>query len=659
MTNAHYTHVLTPTRIGNVEIKNRVVRPGHATALPRMGDVTEELIAYHEARAKGGVGLTIIEIMGIHPCGPGPLLAFNPALEESYPRMMERLHRPGMKVFQQLWHPGHVGMPLDGSPPWSASDVPGLTATVAPIPMTKAMIDETIAAYATAARNLERWGGDGAEIHAAHGYLPAQFLSLNCNKRDDEYGGSLENRARFLIEVLEAVRASVSRDFAVGIRISPDGIAQGLEADDLLRVARMIEARGLADFFNVSLGNYQTLRRIVGGMHEPMGYELETSLPITRHLKTPTIVLGRFRTLEEADQLIRNGDCDLVGLNRATIADPDLVNKSIAGHAEQVRPCIGCNQGCVGHELRPSLGCVVNAGAGCENELGDHLLKPATERKRVLVIGGGPAGMEAARTAALRGHSVVLAEARSRLGGAVDLAAMAPTRAGMRDFTLWLEQEIYRLGVEVRLSTYMDADDVAAEGADVVILATGAVPRMDGIQASNPGEPITGMDQPHVVSSNGLFEGELRDLGKSAVVIDDAGHYEGVAAAEYLLSKGLDVTFVTRHISFAPRVEWSLMSEAALLRMDRGHFQQRLRSRGIAIKQGSVVIAPVYASPGSNVTEVIPADTVVFVSLNRPDRALFDELISRGMKAQVVGDCNSPRFLGFATRQGHIAGATV
>ncbi len=624
-----------------------------------MGNVSERLIAYHEARAKGGVGLTIIEIMGIHPSGPGPLLAYNPALDESYPRMMDRLHSPGMKVFQQLWHAGHNAFPSDGGAPWSASDIPGLMSNVAPIPMTKAMIDEIIEAYVTAARNLERWGGDGVEIHAAHGYLPAQFLSRNSNKREDDYGGPFENRARFLVEVMAAVRASVSRNFAVGVRISPDGIPNGIDIDELARTALLLESKGLADFFNVSLGNYQSLRRVVGGMHEPMGYELETSVPITRQLKTPTIVVGRFRTLEEADQIIRSGDCDMVCINRATIADPDLVNKTMAGHPEQVRPCIGCNQGCVGKELGGILGCAVNAGAGAEQYFGDHLLKPADEPKRVLVIGGGPAGMEAARTAALRGHRVVLAEAQPHLGGAINLAAMGPTRAGMRDVTVWLEQEIYRLGVEVRLSTYMDVDEVAAEGADAVIVATGAAPRMDGIQVSNPGEPITGMDQAHVVSSNGLFEGEVRDLGKTAVVFDDLGHYEGIATAEYLLSKGLDVTYVSRHVSFAPRTEWILMAEAALVRMDRGHFQQRLRSRGIAIGKDSVTIAPVYAPPNSNVSETVPADTVVVISANRPNRDLFDALVARGLNVQVIGDSNAARFLSFATREGHKAGAAV
>jgi pyruvate/2-oxoglutarate dehydrogenase complex dihydrolipoamide dehydrogenase (E3) component len=204
----------------------------------------------------------------------------------------------------------------------------------------------------------------------------------------------------------------------------------------------------------------------------------------------------------------------------------------------------------------------------------------------------------------------------------------------------------------------MDIDEVTAEGVDAVIVACGSTPRMDGIQISNPGEPIEGVDQSHVLSSNDLFEGG-RYLGKTAVVIDDAGHYEGIAAAEFLLSKGLEVTYVSRHVSFAPRVEAALMTEAALQRLDRGHFRQMLRSRGVAIEKDTVVIAPSYVAAGSNVSEAIAADTVVLISLNRPNRDLYDALVGQGADVRVVGDANSPRFLSYATRDGHVAGASV
>lgn len=659
------THVHTPIRLGPVEVRNRVVRPAHQTQMPYRGNITEQLVAYHEARARGGVGLTILETMGVHPTSPGTLWGFHPDMENSYPRMMERLQRHGMKVFQQLWHAGHNTRPLDDSPPWSASDQPStelmpLYPNGVPLAMTKAMIDEIVEAYAETSRNCEKWGGDGVEVHAAHGYLPAQFLSTATNHRDDEYGGSFENRSRFLIEVLEAIRAAVSPDFAVCVRLSPEDIAGGLGPEELHRTAALIESRGLADVFNISMGNYQSIRKTIGAMHEPVFYELPTSLPIREGLETPVIMIGRVRTLEEADQLIRNGDCQLVAMNRATMADPDLVNKTLAGGAERVRPCIACNQGCLGMETGAGvIACAVNAGSGREQQVGDHLLTQAATPRKVLVIGGGPAGMEAARVAALRGHKVTLVEARPGLGGTINLAGMAPTRAGIRDIVVWLEEEIYRLGVEVELSTYVEAEDIAAYGADAVIVATGATPRLDGLQVSNPGEPVEGMDQRHVISSNALFEGELKELGNSAVVMDDLGHYEAVAVADHLVSRGLKVTFVTRHNAFAPRAEPFLVNEAALQRLGRGDFRFLSRTRAVAIEPDGVVVAPIFGPAQSNMTEKLPADTVVVVSNNRPNRALYEELKARGVEAHVIGDANSPRFLTYATLEGHRAGALV
>jgi NADPH-dependent 2,4-dienoyl-CoA reductase/sulfur reductase-like enzyme len=346
-------------------------------------------------------------------------------------------------------------------------------------------------------------------------------------------------------------------------------------------------------------------------------------------------------------------------MNRATIADPDLVRKTLSGQPERVRPCIGCNQGCLGRETGGGIGCAVNAGAGRELTLGDVNLKPAEAPRNVLVVGGGPAGLEAARVAAMRGHKVTLVEAQPRLGGTINLASMAPTRAGIRDIVVWLEEEIYRLGVDVRLSTYVEADDIEAFSPDAVIVATGATPRLDGVQVSNPGEPIEGMDQPQVLSSNGLFEGERRDLGRTAVVIDDVGHYEAVAAADYLVSQGLKVSFVTRHNGFAPRCDPFLVNEAALQRLNRGDFRYYLRTRATAIEKDGVVIAPTYAPPDSNVTEKLPADTVVFVSLNRSSRDLYEKLKTRAVEVSVVGDANSPRFLSYATMQAHVAAAAV
>ncbi|MES0873306.1 FAD-dependent oxidoreductase [Sinimarinibacterium thermocellulolyticum] len=656
------THVLTPLRIGAVELKNRVVRPAHGTMIGA-GSLNEDLIAYHEARAKGGAALSIVEIMGVHPSSIGSLDASDPRLNKMYPKFVERMHAHGMKIFQQLWHGGHnVALPpLDGSPPWSASDIPGLTSGIVPTPMTKAMIDEVIEAFTKAARSCESWGVDGVEIHCAHGYLPAQFLSANTNNRQDEYGGDLENRARFIRELLSAVRASVSRQTVVGVRVAPDAVRGGAGVDEYRYVVQMLEALGLIDYVNISMGNYQSFPKMIGGMHEPVGYELETSKPVAAATRLPTMVVGRFRTLEEADQVIRAGEADMVGFVRAMIADPDLVKKTVEGHPERVRPCIACNQGCVGgifQPLFPRMGCTVNPAVGFEAGMGEDKLLPAAKPKRIVVIGGGPAGMEAARVAAQRGHRVVLFEAQPKLGGALRLAAMAPTRAGILDIAVWQEEELYRLGVDIRLNSYADVDDIRREQPDQVVLATGSLPRTDGIQLSNPGEPIEFADGGRIISSHDLLLDSDRDLGRTAVVVDDLGHYEAVACAEQLAVKGVRVTYVSRHNSFAPLVETALMSEPALARLQRHAFSLQLRTRAVRVEPGAVWVRPTYVDD-RKADQKLEADTVVFVSHNAPNKELYPVLVEAGLRVDVLGDARSPRFAQTAIREGYFWGAML
>ena len=654
------THVHTPIRIGKVEIKNRIVRTAHSTAIGG-GTLSDDLVAYHEARAKGGVGLSVLEAMSVHPSSLSTLNMIDPTLKDKYPAMIERMHAHGMRMFQQLFHAGHHGRQLDGSPPWGASDVVSSESGVPPVAMTKAMIDTIVGGYAAAAKAVESWGSDGVELHAGHGFLPQQFLSTYANRREDDYGGSFENRSRFILECLRAIRASVASGFVVGIRLSPDLLEGGVSVEDNLAIAKRVVSDGLVDFVSVSSGTFQTMHKMIGGMHEPAGFEMVTSAPITTKLSVPTMAIGRVRTLEEADALIRSGEADMVGMVRATVADPDLVAKSLAGRPEQVRPCIGCNQGCIGQLLAPPhrMGCAVNPGAGFELRIGDDRLAPVERPLKVLVVGGGPAGLEAARVAALRGHKVVLAEAEADLGGSVKLAGAAPNRGGIKDIIVWMQDEIYRLGVEVRLGTYMEAEDILAEAPDKVILACGSTPRMDGVQASNPGEPIRGMDQPHVLSSHDLFLNTARDPGRSAVVIDDLGHYEAIAAAEQLVAKGAEVTYVTRHIAFGPLVESALMTVPALQRMSRGTFTVKTRTRAIAIEADGVLIGPTYAPVGSNQVTKAPADTVVFVSANHANRELYNELSERGLSVRLAGDANAPRFLPTAIREGHMAGAAA
>lgn len=657
---ASIRRIMSPIRIGGVEVRNRVVRAAHGTKLASYS--FDDFFEFQAARARGGVGLTILEIMGVHRSSPSSLKPWDPAHADGYRRTMDRLRPLGMTVFQQLWHGGAHIAPEDGSPSWSCSDIPSPHVHTVPIAMTKDMIDEVVGGFAEAARISEDWGAQGIELHAAHGYLPQQFLSANTNHREDDYGGSFENRIRFVVEVMQAMRGAVSPGFPVGIRLGPDDTPGGFGVEENIRLVKVLEDRKLTDFVDISMGSYQSGDRITAGMFEQVGYELPATAPISRSTTLPTIVTGRFRTLEEADQVIRQGDADMVSLTRAHIADPDIVRKTLEGKAEQVRPCIACNQGCVGgvRATPPRVACAVNPAAGFERTVGEDKLPPAERRKTVLVVGGGPAGMEAARIAALRGHAVTLAEATTRLGGAIALAAKAPARHGISDITVWQEAEIFRLGVSVRLSTYMEIDDILEEGADCVVIATGSMPRMDGFQSTHPGEPILGMEQPHVQSSYDLLEGGVGPgAGRSAVLIDDTGHYEGIAAAEFLHSHGWKVHFVTRHVAFAPLLQAIKQNEDALRRMEGDRLEVHLRSRTLEITRNSVTIAPNHWPNEAPHRRELEAALVVVITPNRGNRPLYDELKAKGVDVHIAGDANSPRYLLTAIKEGWAVGARI
>ena len=345
-------------------------------------------------------------------------------------------------------------------------------------------------------------------------------------------------------------------------------------------------------------------------------------------------------------------------MTRAHIADPDIVRKTKAGKIEQIRPCIACNQGCVGGLFdNQRLGCAVNVETGNELHLDQDQIGTAHTARKVVVVGGGLAGMEAARVAALRGHSVVLFEAAPDLGGALNLAAKLPKRYGIADIATWLEQEIYRLGVDVRLSTYVDAEDVMAEQPDAVIVATGSMPRMDGIQNSNPGEPISGIDAPHVLSSQDFLAENRNWRGTSAVVLDDNGHYEAIGIAEQLVEDGADVTFVTPFKQPAFKVENALMVEPALERIvaAEGKFSDLTRYRIRSIDQDTVTVSPTYAGPD----QTIAGETVVLVTPNEPLRELYNELNGKVGHLAIVGDANSPRNLQKAIFEGHTAARSL
>lgn len=626
-----YHHLLQPLQVGSVTIRNRVVRTAHGTGL-----VGEDLIAYHEARARGGVALSFLQATGVHPTARTGLPVFEDSVIPFLTEFTDRMRPHGMKVFHQLYHHGSAFPARPGAVHWSASAIPNPVVGVVPVPMTTGMIDEIVGAFASAAARCKRAGIDGVELHAASGYLLEQFLSPATNQREDEYGGSLENRVRFLREALTAVRAEVGPGFPVGVRLSADEyIPGGLTPQDTARIAQLVEP--LVDFVDVHLSTYWRFHKMLAPMGDPLGYELPTSEVVTAAVSVPTIVAGRIMTLDHAEHIVASGAADMVSMVRALIADPELVSKALAGQEALVRPCIGSNFGCVGQLMSTGrMGCVVNTSAGLEaaGSAGGNLHERA--RGRVLIVGGGPAGLEAARVFALRGDEVTLVEATRGLGGQVAIAASAPHREDLAVITRWLEEEAVRLGVTIRRGVFADPDLVAGFGADTVVLATGAAPRTDGFSVATPRDPLPGHDLPHVSTSWEVFGfGGRTVVGQRAVVLDDTGTFEAISVAEHLLAQGCAVTLVTRFDRMGANVPYPPATVLATQeRLMSGDFDLIVSSIPLRITPDEVVIG----SPHADRSRQLPADTVVHVTVPEPQRELADALTDMGITVHVIGD---------------------
>lgn len=626
-----YHHLLQPLQIGSVTIRNRVARTAHGTGL-----VGEDLIAYHEARARGGVALSFLQATGVHPTARTGLPVFEDSVIPFLTEFTDRMRPHGMKVFHQLYHHGSAFPARPGAVHWSASAIPNPVVGVVPVPMTTGMIDEIVGAFASAAARCKRAGIDGVELHAASGYLLEQFLSPATNQREDEYGGSLENRVRFLREALTAVRAEVGPGFPVGVRLSADEyIPGGLTPQDTARIAQLVEP--LVDFVDVHLSTYWRFHKMLAPMGDPLGYELPTSEVVTAAVSVPTIVAGRIMTLDHAEHIVASGAADMVSMVRALIADPELVSKALAGQEALVRPCIGSNFGCVGQLMSTGrMGCVVNTSAGLEaaGSAGGNLHERA--RGRVLIVGGGPAGLEAARVFALRGDEVTLVEATRGLGGQVAIAASAPHREDLAVITRWLEEEAVRLGVTIRRGVFADPDLVAGFGADTVVLATGAAPRTDGFSVATPRDPLPGHDLPHVSTSWEVFGfGGRTVVGQRAVVLDDTGTFEAISVAEHLLAQGCAVTLVTRFDRMGANVPYPPATVLATQeRLMSGDFDLIVSSIPLRITPDEVVIG----SPHADRSRQLPADTVVHVTVPEPQRELADALTDMGITVHVIGD---------------------
>lgn len=668
--NPGYPTLFSPFSIGRVELRNRVVFQPHFTALGHLdGMPSDDQVAYHEERARGGVGLIILESMAIHPTGKMSrrfVNAWDPAVVPGLRAIADAVHRHGAKLFGQLTHGGHTSLEKPPHILWAPTQMPEPSSHHS----TKAMDEDDIAAviegFAQSARNLIAAGLDGIEIKIAHDGLLRSFASPFFNRRTDGYGGSFGNRMRLSLEVIAAIKAATGPHVPLGVRICVNEFTPfGYDTDYGLDMVRALEATGQLDYFNSDAGSFSSYWMEIPPAAVPASEFRRINVALKSATSLPVIGFGRISP-SAGEALLAAGEADLVGMARQLIADPETVNKVAAGRGDLVRLCISCNDGCI-YQVGQEKGvrCVHNPGAGQERWMSERLVRRAENPRKVVVIGGGPAGLKVAETAARRGHSVMLLEAERRLGGQINLAALQPEHGSVAEVTAYLEAAVVDLGVTIRLGMPASADMIAGLDPDVVIVATGSEPNLrapgGGLSMAFGRQAlpdVEGLDQDFVVSADDVLSGRQQPSGH-VVVVDKNGHWEAAGTAEFLADAQCRVTVVAAHGMVGEDIEAGT----------RTLFHRRAAIKGmtllpglslVAIEPGRVRVTPVVSDadaigwakyilmPGEErLIEEVDWVVPVIGRRSREDLYLAMKADRRFERAQVlrVGDCVAPRLI--------------
>lgn len=654
-----FANLLSPLTIRNVAIRNRLMQTAHAQHYAVDGVLSVRDRAYYEERAKGGVGLFIIGNQIIHPTGGpgrrGISYTFLPEGEEPLRRIAEAVHRHGARMFVQINHfgPSVTSDPDDYRVLWSPSRTVSAVSGEQAKEMEPEEIAAVISAFAEAAATVKEAGADGVEIHMAHGYLLNSFLSPLTNRRTDRYGGSLDNRMRLSLEVLDAVRRRVGDDFVVGARLTlSDEMPGGITLDDSIAIARRLQSDGAVDFITTSAGGGAMFWVAAQTGFAPDGYLLDKIAALKAAVPAiPVFAVGGINDPTQAEAIISDGHADMVAMTRGQIADPELARKIAEGREDEIRHCIRGNQGCLSRIARGMpMSCTVNPAAGRESVLGASTLKKAETPQRWLVVGGGPSGLQAADGLAARGHHVTLFEREAELGGQVNLISLLPGRENWRNIRSDLERSLARRGVEIRLGIEATAEEIAAFGADGVIVATGA--RADGSGWSTVSPPPHGVEQDNVLTLWDVIRAPER-AGKRAVLLDDEGAYRIGGAAHLMLAAGAEVVLVSRLSMLLPACVYTLDLPHMYRNLLGMGLEQRLNSWARRIEKRSVVIANLFTGQEEVLLNV---DSVILGTSRHPDDALYHALKGRIANLHRVGDCVAPRTMDHATYEGFLAG---
>ncbi len=624
-------------------MKNRMVMSAMATMLTEEGLISEALINHYERRARGGVGLIIVEATAIDPKGissPRQMMIYDDRFLEGLSRLSQAIKLGGAVPIIQLVHAGRqTSSKITGHELVSASPIPCPTIDEIPKELSPKEIADIVDKFARAAERAKRAGFEGVDIHGAHGYLVSQFLSPYSNKRKDEYGQGVEGRTKFASEIVQEIKRRNGKNFPVFFRMSAEEfVPDGLKLSESIETIKLLIASGI-DAIHVSAGCDIALEWICQPMRLPRGCLVPLAEKVKREVTIPVMVAGRINDPYMAESILEEGKVDLVSIGRALLADPDFPRKSFEKRYEEIRRCVGCNV-CIHSIFRPGrIRCLVNPAVGQEKEME---IRKAERLKKILVIGGGPAGMEAARVAKACGHEVVLIEKGEKLGGKLNIASVPPFKEELLNIIHYEEKQLEKLGVVCILGKKVTLEVVEEIVPDVVILASGSVSLIP---------QIPGIDHPHIFTCEELLTGRIK-VGKRPIIIGGGGI--GCETAEFLSRKGKKVTILELKKGLALDLELrtrKLLLESLNSLGVKSHTSISIRR----IEEGKRVLC----RDGNGEDRVIEGDNVILALGFKPQSELLEGLREKCSEVYAIGDCFEPRGIKEAIYEGRMVGRNI